>query len=404
MRTSDRMEVFVERGPTPAIGEASVEVVERKGRGHPDTLCDALAEAAGNALARAYLERFGAVLHHNVDKVLLVGGRSRPAFGGGEILEPIEVILAGRATRQVEGEPVDVDGIVLEAAAEELRRRVPRLASEHVRLSTRIRPGAAELVGTFMRQAETGVWVANDTSIGVGHAPRSSLETTVLGLERALSSDEGLDAHPERGPDVKIMGVRRGAAIDLTVAEAFVGEALADLGAYREAREALRSEAEELAAASARRAVRVTVNAADDLERGQVYLTVTGTSAESGDDGEAGRGNRADGLITPMRPMTMESVAGKNPVSHVGKIYNVIARQIAEDVVAQVDEVTQAEVCLVSRIGSPVREPQLARVRLWVRGRDERELTGAVAERVRARLETTDRLARELARGEIEVF
>lgn len=105
------------------------------------------------------------------------------------------------------------------------------------------------------------------------------------------------------------------------------------------------------------------MNAADNEESGSIYLTVTGTSAESGDDGEAGRGNRVGGLITPYRPMTMESVAGKNPVSHVGKIYNVLARKIAEDVARETDGCT-VDVFLISRIGQPVSSPQLVQVRV----------------------------------------
>jgi S-adenosylmethionine synthetase len=107
------------------------------------------------------------------------------------------------------------------------------------------------------------------------------------------------------------------------------------------------------------------VNAADDIGRGSLYLTVTGTSAEAGDDGEAGRGNRVNGLIAPHRPMTMESVAGKNPVTHVGKLYNVAAQSIAGSIVKEIPGVSAAECYLVSRIGQPIREPQLAEVRIF---------------------------------------
>src|SRR5271157_2165233 len=78
--------------------EAEVEFVERKGLGHPDTLCDALAEEFSLSLSRFYLDRFGLILHHNVDKALLWGGQAQPAFGGGKILRPIEIYLSGRAT------------------------------------------------------------------------------------------------------------------------------------------------------------------------------------------------------------------------------------------------------------------------------------------------------------------
>jgi S-adenosylmethionine synthetase len=49
------------------------EIVERKGLGHPDTICDALAETLSRNLCREHRDRFGTVLHHNVDKALLYG-------------------------------------------------------------------------------------------------------------------------------------------------------------------------------------------------------------------------------------------------------------------------------------------------------------------------------------------
>ena len=58
----------------PSPESLPFEIVERKGLGHPDTICDALTENLSRALSRVYLERFGAILHHNVDKVLLCGG------------------------------------------------------------------------------------------------------------------------------------------------------------------------------------------------------------------------------------------------------------------------------------------------------------------------------------------
>ena len=92
-----------------------VEIVERKGIGHPDTVCDALAEELSRALCRFYLERFGLVLHHNVDKVLLWGGTSQPAFGGGKVIAPMEFYLAGRATLDYKGIKVPLDELVHES-------------------------------------------------------------------------------------------------------------------------------------------------------------------------------------------------------------------------------------------------------------------------------------------------
>jgi S-adenosylmethionine synthetase len=93
---------------------------------------------------------------------------------------------------------------------------------------------------------------------------------------------------------------------------------------------------------------------------------VTGTSAESGDDGEVGRGNRASGLITPYRPMTMEAVAGKNPVTHVGKIYNIVASRIAAAAVTECPGVTGAECLMVSGIGRSVSDPRVVDLRVVV--------------------------------------
>ncbi len=100
---------------SPLPSTASIEMVERKGTGHPDTLCDALAETISAALCRYYLDHFGLILHHNVDKALLLGGASKPAFNGGEVLAPIELFLAGRATSEFMGKKIPVDEIAVEA-------------------------------------------------------------------------------------------------------------------------------------------------------------------------------------------------------------------------------------------------------------------------------------------------
>jgi S-adenosylmethionine synthetase len=358
------VERIVQPMATPTAEEGAVEVVERKGLGHPDTLCDAVAEVASAALSRHYRERFGAVLHHNVDKVLLVGGASKPAFGGGRILEPMDIHIAGRAVRDVGSDRVPVEDLAIHAARSWLRGHMRDLDPErHVRLHSHVRPGSADLVTLFERGGARDVPLANDTSIGVGYAPLSPLEAAVLRVDAHLRSEAVRRDHPELGEDLKLMAVRHGTAVHFTVADAFVDRHVAHTDDYLERKAALRSLVTDQLAPSFD-AVEVQVNAADDPDQGNLYLTVTGTSAEAGDDGEAGRGNRANGLITPMRSMTMESIAGKNPVSHVGKIYNVAAGRIARALCARIAEVRSASCLLVSRIGAPVTEPQLVDVRL----------------------------------------
>jgi S-adenosylmethionine synthetase len=356
------MELILRPVETERADARPVEVVERKGLGHPDTICDALAEELSLAYSRHTLERFGRILHHNVDKVLLRAGRSAPVFGGGEVLEPMQLHLAGRAIVEARGETVPIEALARESVRGWLAVHLPGIDPErHLTLHCDVGAGAAELVDLFRRPS--GVPLANDTSCGCGHAPLSELEAIVYEVERALSGAAGR-ALPGAGEDVKVMGVRHGGRISLQVACAGRTPRLPDAQAYR----ALRVELAQRAAACARvrtaREVSVNVNAADDDTRDVYYLTVTGTSAEMGDDGQAGRGNRANGLITPGRPMTLESVAGKNPVSHVGKLYNLAAGILAAALVEEIPEVREAECVLVSRIGTPIDAPTLADLRL----------------------------------------
>jgi S-adenosylmethionine synthetase len=387
------VEILVRALQAPA---APVEMVERKGLGHPDTICDALAEEFSLALSRFYLERFGRIQHHNVDKVLLRAGRASPRLGGGSLDAPVEIYLAGRATTGLGGVDVPVEDLAHEACegwiARQLRYLDPR---RDVRLHCLVRPGSSELVELFA--ARPGVPLANDTSLGVGFAPLTPLERAVLAAERALNSAATRSAAPPLGEDVKVMGTRRGERAELTVACAMVDRHLADVPAYLDACAAARRFAADAVRPLLGGDTALAVNAADDPASGRLYLTVTGTSAECGDDGEAGRGNRANGLITPYRPMTLESVAGKNPISHVGKLYNLAAMRIASELIAALPDAASAQVYLVSRIGHPVTEPALADVALVTReGRPVKDLAPSAEALVRAALAGLDRLWEQL--------
>ena len=397
------MDVCVAALPSPSAGALPFEIVERKGLGHPDTVCDALVENLSNGLSRYYLDRFGAILHHNVDKGLLFGGAARPAFGGGEVLEPIEIYLTGRATREFRGVTVPVNELAVELSREWLARNLRHLdASRHVRIIPRIRPTSPDLAALYLRQREAGVAAANDTSIGAGFAPLDPVERAVLAVERRLNAAEVKRLHPEIGEDVKVMGVRSGAELRLTVACALVGRHVTDLNDYDAAKARIARMALEAAREASSLACAVEVNTADGATADSVYLTVTGLSAEGGDDGQVGRGNRVNGLITPYRPMSLEAAAGKNPVTHVGKLYNLAADRIARAVVAQVPEVEEAACYLVSQIGRPITEPQVAEVK--VRVADAAALEAArprVAGIARAQLDGLPGLWREIVNGKL---
>ena len=233
-----------------------------------------------------------------------------------------------------------------------------------MKLHSLIRPGSSDLVELYLRQEQTGIALANDTSCGVGYAPLSELERVVLQVENVLNSPVTKSDHPEIGEDIKVMGVRKQDTLELTIACAFIDRHIADVDDYVAKRANLVSLVEQAVRTESTMPLRVNVNAADDIAKGSLYLTVTGTSAESGDDGEVGRGNRVNGLIAPYRPMNMEAAAGKNPVTHVGKLYNIVAQRVAISLVQELAEVQAAYCFLVSRIGSPVTEPQVADLQL----------------------------------------
>ncbi|MFB6122168.1 MAG: methionine adenosyltransferase [Haloferacaceae archaeon] len=342
-----------------AVEDQNVEIVERKGIGHPDSLCDGIAESVSRALSNLYLDRVGKVLHYNTDETQLAAGTAEPAFGGGEVVEPIHVLIVGRATRQYDGQTLPVDTVALDAARDYLNEHVPELEfGTDVVVDVRLGEGSGDLQEVFGEDGAT-VPMANDTSFGVGHAPLTETEQIVLDAERHLNGPYAED-HPELGADVKIMGKREGDHIDLTVAAAMIDAYVPDMEAYRAAVDRVEETVEAVARQRTDRSVAVEVNTADDYDEGAIYLTTTGTSAEQGDDGSVGRGNRANGLITPNRPMSMEATSGKNPVNHIGKIYNLLSTEIAESVVSEVDGIRDLQVRLLSQIGRPIDQPHVA--------------------------------------------
>jgi S-adenosylmethionine synthetase len=387
-----------------AVEDQEVEIVERKGIGHPDSICDGVAESVAGALAREYLDRVGKVLHFNTDETQLVAGEAAPAFGGGEVVDPIYLLIVGRATKRYEGQMIPAETIALRAAREYLEETIPQLEyGEEIVVDVKLGEGSGDLQDVF-GEDEVSVPMANDTSFGVGHAPLTETEQIVLEAERRLNG-EYASTHPELGPDVKIMGKREGDRIDVTVAAAMVDEYIADLDEYANAVESVREFVTDVAADHTDRDVEVHVNTADDYEEGSIYLTVTGTSAEQGDDGSVGRGNRANGLITPNRSMSMEATSGKNPVNHIGKIYNLLSTSIAESVVDDVDGIRDLRVRLLSQIGRPIDQPHVADVHVVT---DEdvvlKDVEADIEAIVDAELGDVTGITRQVIDGELTTF
>jgi len=396
--------IQVSRLDRQAVEDQEVEIVERKGIGHPDSICDGIAESVSRALSQLYLDRVGKVLHYNTDETQLVAGRAAPAYGGGEGVEPIYVLIVGRATKEYDGEQLPVDSTALAAARDYLSEAIPELEyGTDVVVDAKLGEGSGDLQDVFGEETQQ-VPMANDTSFGVGHAPLTETETIVYEAERKLNTTYHGD-HPELGPDVKIMGKREGNRIDITVAAAMVDQYVDGHDEYDDAVNNVREFVTELAESHTDRAVHVDVNTADDYDEGSVYLTVTGTSAEQGDDGSVGRGNRANGLITPNRPMSMEATSGKNPVNHIGKIYNLLSTRIAESVTDEVDGIRDLQVRLLSQIGRPIDEPHVADAQLVTEdGVTVDTIETEVLEIVNDELENVSDVTRSVIDGDVSTF
>jgi S-adenosylmethionine synthetase len=354
--------IVVEAFNGRSVSGHRVEVVERKGRGHPDFMCDALMEAVSVALSREYKKTFGTILHHNTDKGLLAAGRTVIEFGGGKLITPMELTIGDRATFSAGGKKIPVKEIAVQAAREWIRQNLRFVDPDiHIRYRTVLAPGSEELTDIFLRPGE--VHGANDTSALIGYYPLSPTEEVVLALEQHLNSKAFKQKYPETGEDIKVMGLRTGADLDLTVAMPLISAFIKSEDEYFRKKEiSIKAIRKFLRQYSAFRNINVNLNTLDQRGRGLggIYLTLLGTSAEGADSGQVGRGNRVNGLISVNRPMGTEAAAGKNPVSHVGKIYNLLAHKTAEKIYRQISGIQEVYVLLLSRIGSPVNKPHMA--------------------------------------------
>lgn len=388
------------------LEDQRMEICERKGLGHPDSICDAMMNDISVALSKEYLKKFGRVMHHNIDKGLLVAGQVNVGFGGGEVAKPMLLVFGDRATFTVENETVPVEEITLKTAKEWLKRNLRFVDPEkHMHYQVEIKPGAESLADIFKRGGK--FLGANDTSAAVGFAPLTETERIVLETEKFLNGKRFKKEFPESGEDIKIMGLRKNRELHLTVAMAFVDRFVESEQAYFKKKREILNEIESFVNSRFDMdEVHVYLNTADKRGRGigGVYLTVLGTSADGGDCGQVGRGNRVNGIIPLNRPTCSEAAAGKNPVSHVGKIYNLLTYRMAEKIYEKVSGVNEVYVWLLSQIGQPINNPKAASVQVILKPNTRlAQISGEIRESVESELDNIDRFSLDLAYGKIPI-
>ncbi len=398
--------IIVEKLIQKPIEEQEIEIVERKGIGHPDSISDGIAESVSRALCNAYLENFGGVLHHNTDQVEVTAGEAFPEFGGGDIITPMDILLTGRGVPEYEGKKIGIDRIAIGAAKEYLKESLINLDVETCTVvECKIGHGSGDLVDVFGRK---GMPSSNDTSFGVGFAPFSETESMVMAIEELLNSKDFKKKYPQVGEDIKVMGLRDQDEITLTVAVAMISKYIDGVETYMDTKAELNDIITNLAMEYTNRKVTTHINTGDNPEsktEAGYYLTVTGTSAEMGDDGSVGRGNRANGLITPNRPMSMEATSGKNPINHVGKIYNLLSNEMSNDIIKEVEGVKQVHMMILSQIGSPIDQPRAASAQLILEnGYEMNQVKSEVQSVMDSWLADINKITEMLIQGKLRTF
>jgi len=388
------------------IEKQKLEIVERKGLGHPDSICDAIMDQISVRLSRAYLEKFGAIMHHNADKSLLVAGEIETIFGGGLVKKPMLLIFGDRATFEVNGVSLPVEEMTIQTAKEWFKKNLRFVDPEkHVRYAVELQPGSPELTDIFKRKGM--ILGANDTSAAVGYAPMTRTERIVLETERYVNSKDFKKRFPESGEDVKVMGFRRAKNLNITIAMAFVDRFVeSEKDYFRKKAELLEDIKTFVKEKAYFENVTVNLNTLDVKGRGidGIYLTVLGTSADSADSGQVGRGNRVNGVIPLNRPVGSEAAAGKNPVSHVGKIYNLLTHKIANSIYEQVHGIEEVYIWLLSQIGKPIDQPAIAAAQVVMKsGNSFEHIQKEIEEVVDSELENIEKFCMDLAYGKIPI-
>ena len=387
-----------------ALEDQPLEICERKGLGHPDTICDAVMNQISVDLSKEYINKFGIVLHHNVDKSLLAAGVATPAFKGGKVTQPMRFVFGDRATFKVGDEEIPVDDIAAKSASNWIKENLRFVnPEEHVVYQSEIKPGSMALADIFERKGK--YLGSNDTSAAVGYAPFTNTESIILELEKYLNSKSFKKSFPESGEDIKLMGLRRKNDINVTVAMAMVDQFIESEADYFKKQDEIKTAIHGFVDNKfGFDKVSIDLNALDVRGRGidGLYLTTTGTSAEAGDSGQVGRGNNVVGVIPLNRPMSAEAAAGKNPVSHVGKIYNALCYRIATRVMEDVSGVKEIYVWLLSQIGKPINEPSVVSAQIIPDGGVELgSVSKQIDEVIAYEFEHLDKFCNDLAMGKI---
>jgi len=356
----------------PALSE--FEIIERKGRGHPDTLSDRLAELLSRTYSKYTLENYGAVLRHQFDKLSLMGGKAEVRFGSGNFRSPVRLLINGRVTSKIGDEDLFFRDLLTRTAKEflekELRnfdftidcRVIMETTSNRTRgMADSTLKGSSPINFRFNPRnlkdiPESARPLSNDTAVGCGWAPYTDLERLILEVENSLTSDSAREKYPWLGSDVKIMTSRIKDIVNLTIACPQICTLVNSAEQYEENCKTIRLIIGDVTKKYTNFSeININLNTGDDPKQEMFYLLYTGSCIESGDEGQVSRGNRLNGVISSRRPFSIEGLSGKNPSYHAGKIYSVAALDIANKIWEE--QKVPSEVYIISQIDRLLEDP-----------------------------------------------
>lgn len=370
------MQTFIYVNKKKNIDNQNFEVVETKGKGHPDNICDTLAEKISANYSNYCLENYGIILRHMIDKLSVLGGGSKVKFNGGEMISPIKILVNGRFTDRHNNQKIDYMKIVRETIKKYFHELFPMIDIEKDLLiidNTHHNEGPGvvynnddttknervkffEVVNDEDLSRHNNHNRCNDTSTTVSYYPMSKLEKTVLNIEQLLNSDNYKKLKPWVGNDIKVMGIRKEKKIEITSCVPLISKYVKDIEDYKEKLSEVKKDIEnEIKKQFKNCDIMIYLNTRDDYENNDLYMTLTGSAVESGDEGAVGRGNRSRGVIPFSRNFSMEAACGKNPVYHTGKLFTAIGDIISQKIYEKYK--VENTVYCTSKMGDSISNP-----------------------------------------------
>jgi len=340
------------------LSQKKIEIVERKGIGHPDSLTEQIAEFTCRNICNYYKNKYKAIYRFNVDQVEINGGEIKIDFGRSQIIKPAEVIISGKASCVSQEECKKLNKIAIVST----KKLLTSIFNNKILRVFKIKSNIGMYSVRNKRFFESkNLPISEDTAIGIGFYPYTLAENLTLDIERDLS--QKLIKEFPIGKDTKVMVVKKDnkGKIQIVISIAFLGEKIKNINEYFLLKEKIKEKLLVLVRKKINQQVEIVINAADNKKERKVYLTLTGTAAEH-DKGSVGRGNKVSGLITPYRATSPEVIYGKNPVYNVGKLYNLLAFYLAQKIAKRFNNRLLMEVSILSQLGNPINIPQIINV------------------------------------------